>query len=59
MGAECQAKPSCHVAECLGSWQGSTVIASDNVIAYPKLIEKYIGGELIVLGTDGCALETY
>ena len=22
-------------------------------IAYPKLIEKYVGGELVVLGTDG------
>jgi hypothetical protein len=28
---------------CIGSPQ----------IAYPKLIEKYVGGELVVLGTDG------
>eukprot|EP00913_Durusdinium_trenchii_P033191 g31073.t1 len=48
-----EAKPRCHVAECLGDWSGATVIASDNVIAYPKLIEKYVGGELVVLGTDG------
>lgn len=48
-----EAKPSCHVSDCLSDWTGSTVIASDNVIAYPKLIEKYVGGELVVLGTDG------
>ena len=25
-------------------------------IAYPKLIEKYVGGELVVLGTDGSGI---
>ncbi|OLP85969.1 Pyruvate dehydrogenase E1 component [Symbiodinium microadriaticum] len=48
-----EAKPSCHVADCLGDWEGVTVIASDNVTAYPQLIEKYVGGELVILGTDG------
>jgi len=48
-----EVKPSCHVADCLGDWDGVTVIASDNVTAYPQLIEKYVGGELVILGTDG------
>jgi len=48
-----EAKPSCHVKDCLGDHDGVTVIASDNIIAYPQLIEKYVGGELVILGTDG------
>eukprot|EP00930_Biecheleria_cincta_P051253 TRINITY_DN3640_c0_g1_i1.p1 TRINITY_DN3640_c0_g1~~TRINITY_DN3640_c0_g1_i1.p1 ORF type:complete len:1058 (+),score=170.31 TRINITY_DN3640_c0_g1_i1:134-3307(+) len=46
-------KPTCHVEKFLGGWDGVTVIASDNITAYPQLIEKYVGGELIILGTDG------
>lgn len=29
-----EAKPSCHVSDCLGAWTGSTVIASDNVVGH-------------------------
>mmetsp|Transcript_73035 Transcript_73035/g.101247 ORF Transcript_73035/g.101247 Transcript_73035/m.101247 type:complete len:868 (-) Transcript_73035:360-2963(-) len=42
-----------YVQECLGGFDGVTVFASDNIIAYPQLIEKYIGGEVTLLGTDG------
>jgi len=46
-----RAKP--WVEECLGDYDGVTVFVSDNIIAYPQLIEKYIGGESTILGTDG------
>jgi len=48
-----QAKKTSWVQECLGDWQGVTVAASDNMIAYPSLIERYVGGDFVVLGTDG------
>jgi len=41
------------VQECLGSWDGVTVAATDNVVAVPRLIERYVGGDFVVLGTDG------
>ena len=31
-----EAKPSCHVSDCLSDWTGSTVIASDNVVGCPQ-----------------------
>lgn len=47
-----QTPPTPWVQECLGD--GSvTIAASDNMKAVPKLVEKWIGGEFIVLGTDG------
>jgi len=40
------------VSECLGD--GSiTVAASDNMKAYPELIDRWVGGDYVVLGTDG------
>jgi len=40
------------VTECLGD--GSiTVAVSDNMTAVPKLIERWVGGDYVVLGTDG------
>jgi len=40
------------VTECLGD--GSvTVAVSDNMTAYPALIQKWVGGEFTVLGADG------
>jgi pyruvate dehydrogenase E1 component len=44
---------SCWVKDCLGNYDGVTVAASDNMIAVPRLIERYVGGEYITLGTDG------
>lgn len=39
-------------AKCLGDGE-VTVAVSDNQIAYPMLISPWVGGEYIVLGTDG------
>jgi len=40
------------VEECLGD--GSvTVAVSDNMTAYPKLIDPWVGGDFTVLGADG------
>mmetsp|Transcript_37037 Transcript_37037/g.117886 ORF Transcript_37037/g.117886 Transcript_37037/m.117886 type:complete len:806 (+) Transcript_37037:819-3236(+) len=41
------------VKDCLGAWDGVTVAASDNVMAVPRLVERYVGGDFVVLGTDG------
>jgi pyruvate dehydrogenase E1 component len=46
-------KPTCWAKEMLGDFDGVTVASSDNVIAYPKLIEPCVGGTFEVLGTDG------
>jgi len=47
-------RPVPWVEECLGDFDGVTVFVSDNIIAYPQLIEKYMGsGEKTILGTDG------
>lgn len=47
-----QAAPVPWVAQCLGDGT-VTVAASDNMAAYPKLVERHVGGEFVVLGTDG------
>mmetsp|Transcript_26609 Transcript_26609/g.76710 ORF Transcript_26609/g.76710 Transcript_26609/m.76710 type:complete len:1047 (-) Transcript_26609:79-3219(-) len=44
---------SCWVKECLGGFDGVTVAASDNVGSVPRLIERYVDGDYVVLGTDG------
>merc|ERR1712226_1772226 len=40
------------VSQCLGS-DMVTVAVSDNMTAYPKLIDPWVGGDFIVLGADG------
>jgi len=45
--------PSFWVKDCLGDFDGVTVFSSDNITQYPQLIEKYIGGSCVILGTDG------
>merc|ERR1712039_345841 len=40
------------VSECLGD-DMVTVAVSDNMTAYPKLIDPWVGGDYIVLGADG------
>lgn len=45
--------PSFWVKDCLGDYDGVTVISSDNISQYAQLIEKYVGGDLVILGTDG------
>jgi len=47
------APPVPWVTKCLGNWDGVTVAATDNVSAYPQLVKDYIGGDYVVLGTDG------
>jgi len=46
-------EPSFWVKDCLGSYDGVTVFSSDNISQYVQLIEKYVGGDLVILGTDG------
>eukprot|EP00427_Karlodinium_veneficum_P028371 CAMPEP_0169198908 /NCGR_PEP_ID=MMETSP1016-20121227/9064_1 /TAXON_ID=342587 /ORGANISM="Karlodinium micrum, Strain CCMP2283" /LENGTH=1047 /DNA_ID=CAMNT_0009275677 /DNA_START=8 /DNA_END=3151 /DNA_ORIENTATION=- len=41
------------VSECLGDGTVMTVAVSDNMVAYPKLIHDWVGGDYIVLGADG------
>jgi len=45
--------PSFWVKDCLGDFDGVTVFSSDNITQLPQLIEKYIGGSCVLLGTDG------
>merc|ERR1712051_802075 len=45
--------PSFWVKDCLGDDDGVTVISTDNISQYVQLIEKYMGGDLVILGTDG------
>merc|ERR1740120_533888 len=40
------------VTKCLGDGT-VTVAVSDNMTAYPKLIDPWVGGDYIVLGADG------
>jgi len=47
-----ESPPTSWVSQCLGDGV-VTVAASDNMMALPLLIDKYVGGEYIVLGTDG------
>lgn len=48
-----EAKPSCWAKQCLGDFTGVTVAATDNMACLPKLIQEHVGGEYVVLGTDG------
>jgi len=41
------------VTDHLGAFDGVTIAASDNQKAYPQMIQPYVGGDYIVLGTDG------
>ena len=41
------------VAEHLDESVGTTVAVSDNMIAVPDLIRQWVGGDYVVLGTDG------
>jgi pyruvate dehydrogenase E1 component len=41
------------VTECLGSGCDVTVAVSDHQTAYMALVKPYVGGDFIVLGTDG------
>jgi len=45
--------PSFWVKDCLGDYDGVTVISTDNISQYVQLIEKYVGGDYVTLGTDG------
>lgn len=45
--------PSFWVKDCLGDFDGVTVFSSDNISQYVQLIEKYVGGDFVILGTDG------
>jgi len=45
--------PKFWVKDCLGDYDGVTVFSSDNISQYPQLIEKYVGGDFVILGTDG------
>lgn len=45
--------PDFWVKDCLGDYDGVTVFSSDNIQQYPQLIEKYVGGDFVVLGTQG------
>merc|ERR1719356_999405 len=44
--------PISWVSKCLGC-DGVTVAASDNMSAIPHMIDRWVGGRYIVLGTDG------
>lgn len=48
-----QEKPKSWVEQCLGNFAGTTVAATDNMAAYVRLIEKYVDGDFVVLGTEG------
>jgi len=48
-----EAAKSCWVKDCLGDYDGVTIAASDNITSYPLLIHPYVGGDYVVLGTDG------
>tara|TARA_B100000700_G_scaffold314423_1_gene400980 strand:- start:8416 stop:11085 length:2670 start_codon:yes stop_codon:yes gene_type:complete len=44
---------SCWVADHLDDSVGTTVAVSDNMMAVPELIRQWVGGDYVVLGTDG------
>ena len=46
-------KKSSWVADHLDDSVGTTVAVSDNMIAVPELIRQWVGGDYVVLGTDG------
>ena len=41
------------VSEHLDDSVGTTVAVSDNMMAVPELIRQWVGGDYVVLGTDG------
>ena len=43
---------SAFVAECFGD-ETTTVAASDYIAAVPEMIQRWVGGRYVVLGTDG------
>jgi len=45
--------PNFWVKDCLGDFDGVTVISTDNISQYVQLIEKYVGGDYQILATDG------
>mmetsp|Transcript_135760 Transcript_135760/g.378285 ORF Transcript_135760/g.378285 Transcript_135760/m.378285 type:complete len:1053 (-) Transcript_135760:276-3434(-) len=45
--------PSCWISECFGDYTGITVCATDNVASYPRMISPWVGGDYVVLGTEG------
>lgn len=45
--------PTFWAKQCLGDYDGITICATDNQVAYPSLIRPWVGGEYFVLGTDG------
>jgi len=45
--------PNFWVKDCLGDYDGVTVISTDNISQYVQLIEKYVGGDYQILATDG------
>jgi pyruvate dehydrogenase E1 component len=45
--------PGFWVKDCLGDFDGVTVLSSDNISQYGQLLDKYVGGDFVILGTDG------
>jgi len=45
--------PSCWISECFGDYTGLTVCATDNVASYPRMVSPWVGGDYVVLGTEG------
>jgi len=45
--------PGFWVKDCLGDFDGVTVMSTDNISQYGQLIDKYVGGDFVILGTDG------
>lgn len=41
------------VQKCYEGFDGTTVVATDNQIAFPQLISPWVPGDYVVLGTDG------
>ena len=51
MGSEMCIRDS-YVSECFGD-EITTVAVSDYITAVPEMIQRWVGGKFIVLGTDG------
>lgn len=41
------------IGKCLGDYDGVTIACSDNIIAVPGLLKGHVGGDYVILGTDG------
>merc|ERR1739845_159526 len=48
-----QPPKSSWVSDCFGSYDGVAIACTDNMKAVPSFIKPYVGGDYIVLGTDG------